>query len=212
MDQNLRRRFAETVGTGAEVQLQEDTGQATGDQCMKKGHELFHQAEQEGFSNTATLVSSLQQFMQAAENGVDEATQWIGSFLGSLSALPPSVVLPEHMVRIMRWVTEATSTDKQIYIIAKSMFREMADGKASIPKDKIEEAATRLMSSQSGGTETPDLVKSSKMLRGSIRRLLQEAALSTTTDEVSFKYIYMHTLTKFLIMLNSKYFMSFTDH
>ncbi len=178
---DLRRRFpeTETIGEGT-------APSSTENPHLKQGLQLYQATEQDGFRNTTKLVHSLKYFMQAAENGIDEASEWIDSFLSSLSALPASVVLPEHTLKIMRWISSATTADKQIYTVARSMFNTMANGASAIPKDKLDEAATRLLGSQSGD-DGADLAKSSKMLRGSVKRLMQEAAAQTDTNEVSTK-------------------------
>ncbi len=174
---DLRRRFPETIGESG-------APSSSTDPRVKQGLQFYQAAEQEGFRNSTKLKRSLKFFINAAENGVDEANQWIESFLSSLSALPATVVLPEPTVKIMRWISEATTADKQIYTVARSMFNTMADGAPAIPEDKLDEAATRLLSSQSGSGDGAGLAKSSKMLRGSVKRLLQEAAAQTDSNEV----------------------------
>lgn len=177
---DLRRRFPETIGKNAAAPSSTDNPH------LKQGLQLYQAAEQEGFTNNAKLMSSLKYFLQAAENGIDEASQWIESFLDSQPALPANVVLPKHTVRIMRWISQASTADKQIYTVARRMFNTMANGESAIAKDKLDEAATRLLGSQTsaGGATSVDLAKSSKMLRGSVKRLLKEAAAQTDTNEV----------------------------
>lgn len=185
---DLRRRNPETVGAGAIS----DTARgppASRNPLIERGLQLYEEAEQGGFTNEETLEKSLKFFIQAAEQGIDEATGWIESFLGSLSALPASVILPSSLVKVMKWVTEATEAEKQIRNIAKSMFHKMVDGQSSIPRDKIDQSAEKLLSMESseGGfaSETSGLVKSSKLLKGSVKRLLQEAVIKSGTKEVN---------------------------
>ena len=187
---DLRRRFPETVGAETKSRQTDDGNgdskeppQKASDPLIEKGFQLYQEAEESGFAKVPTLVNSLKLFMHAAENGVDEANQWIKSFLGSVSALPANVVLPDHLVRLMKLVSEATTSEKQICTVARSMFVKMADGKTSIPEDKIDECATRLLASGSVRSEG-ELAKSSKLLRGSVKKLLQEAAAKSETHEV----------------------------
>lgn len=184
---DIRRRNPENIGAGESVQISTTTPKAR-DALISKGLQLYEEAEQTGFNNHETLQTSLKFFIQAAEQGVDEGTDWIKTFLGSLSALPTSVLLPDSLVKVMKWIVEATDTEKQVRNIAKSMFHKMSDGQTSISKDKIDQSAEKLLSA--GPNESvyvgndSDLIKSSKLLKGSVKRLLQESVIKSGTKEV----------------------------
>lgn len=184
---DIRRRNPENIGAGESVQISTTTPKAR-DPLISKGLQLYEEAEQTGFNNHETLQTSLKFFIQAAEQGVDEGTDWIKTFLGSLSALPTSVLLPDSLVKVMKWIVEATDTEKQVRNIAKSMFHKMSDGQTSISKDKIDQSAEKLLSA--GPNESvyvgndSDLIKSSKLLKGSVKRLLQESVIKSGTKEV----------------------------
>ena len=152
---------------------------------VERGLQLSEEAEQSGFRNVDSLQKSLECFIQAAENGVQDAGNWIGSFLSSIPALPPSVILPSSLVKVMQWVTRATDTEKQIRIVAKSMFSKMTGPEnPTIPKSKIDERAQLLLASQSEHAHTPGLAKSAKELRSSVKRLLHSALLLSGSEEV----------------------------
>ena len=192
----LRRRNPENVGAGtnSDTARGPPTSTKSRNPLVERGLQLYEEAEQGGFTDNETLEKSLKFFIQAAEQGIDEASGWIESFLGSLSALPASVVLPGSLVKVMKWVTEATESEKQIRSIAKSMFHKMGGGQSSIPQNVIDQSAEKLLSKEpsEGGfasaIETPGLVKSSKLLKGSVKRLMQEAVIKSGTKEVSGLY------------------------
>jgi len=184
---DIRRRFPETVSAG-DGKSEDDR-----DPLVKRGLQLYQKAEQDGFQDNPSLVEGLNMFIQAAENGVDEASDWIGSFLGSVSALPANVVLPDKLVKVLNWVKAATAEEKKVHCTAKAMFQKMTGGKQELAKDDIDEAANKLLASKSGEGETTKMVKSSKMLIGSVRRLLEEAAAKSTTDMVPvYTCTYLH--------------------
>lgn len=132
----VRRRNPETAkadrSTGSPPVEQQDVA-STKNPLMERGLKLYEEAEQTGFQDENRLEKSLNYFVEAAENGADDAVEWISSFLSSMTALPPSVVLPESLVKAMQWLTEASESEKQVRAVAKSMFSKMAGRSGTRP-------------------------------------------------------------------------------
>lgn len=174
-----RRNTGGSVDTGIEepghIVSPED-----GEEAYREGLELYLQAEQSSFQDTDVLTKSIRRIIRASEKGVDNASEWMKSFLESASALPPTVVLPSELVREMQVMTDATSTEKQVRLAAKSMFQKMAGGRKTIPRKEISQKAKSLLEAE----DTAHLKKSSKMLEGSINRLMQDALVINKKDEV----------------------------
>ncbi len=176
-----RRNTGETTGTGMEepgfIISSEDGGEV-----YREGLELYSQAEQSSFQDTDVLTKSIRKIIKASEKGVDDASVWMKSLLESASALPPTVVLPCELVREMRVMTDATLTEKQVRLAAKSMFQKMAGGREAIPRKEISQKAKGLLEAE----DAVDLKKSSKMLEGSINRLMHDALVINKKDEVYY--------------------------
>jgi len=149
---------------------------------VDRGMKLYEEAEHSGFENRDLLEKSLHFFVQAAETGTKEAVSWIGSFLDSMAALPPSVVIPDKLLKVMKWVTEATDSERQVRVVAKSMFSKMAGRNQTIPRMKIDDSAQILLSSESESV-SPEIAKS-KQLKSSVKKLMHSALLQSGSDEV----------------------------
>lgn len=176
-----RRNTGGTADTGIEepgiIISSED-----GEEAYREGLELYSQAEQSSFQDTDVLTKSIRRIINASEKGVDDASVWMKSFLESA---PPTVVLPNELVREMQVMTDATSTEKQVRLAAKSMFQKMACGREAIPRKEISQKAKSLLEAE----DTAHLKKSSKMLEGSISRLMHDALVIDKKDEVSFNML-----------------------
>ncbi len=103
MEPELRRRRGET---GFETVHQHPLAQqsrfparglkSSSNRFVKRGAELYEQAELSQFHEHEKLEQSLNLFTEAAEEGEEDAIGWIGNFLDSVQAtLPPSVILPK---------------------------------------------------------------------------------------------------------------------
>ena len=179
-DMEVRRRnTGATVDTGIE-EPESIASSGDGEDAFKQGLELYSQAEQSSFQDIDALNKSIKCVIKASERGVDEASVWMKSFLESASALPSSVVLPSPLVREMEVMLDATPTEKQVCLVAKSMFQKMAGGRETISRKEISEKAKGLLESK----DAAHFKKSSKMLEGSINRLMHDALVINQKDEV----------------------------
>ena len=120
---------------------------------------------------------------------MEEAADWISSFLDSMSALPPTVALPPSLLRLLRWVQHATPEEREVYLVAEEMFRTMARGitttigiTATIPKTEFDAAVQKLLSSRF--EHSPQLIKSAKELRNSVKKMLLTSLESNSSTEV----------------------------
>ena len=183
----IRRRNPETLGPEGERKSEEDRPseqQAKSNPLVNKGIQLYNEAEQSGFQNVESLKKGLQYLVEAAEDGVDDAIGWIGTFLSVTPSQLPT--LPNHLLKVMHWVVGSNEAERRIRVIAKTMFSKMAQGSGEtkiIPKSKIDESAQLLLSS-SAESHPPGLAKSAKELRSSVKRLLHSAMLLSGSDEV----------------------------
>ena len=154
--------------------------------------QLYAEAEKSGFHEEATLTSSLQHFLRAAEEGVDDATEWIASFLDSMSALPSSVVLPPSLLNLLQWVRLASKEEKEVFLVAERMYRTMAKGRTAIPGTELDDAIQNLLTSHC--EHSPEMVKSAKDLKMSVKKLLRSALEQSKSNEVrpyrKYRYIY----------------------
>lgn len=192
----VRRRNTETLGheghEGHEGHAAEEASKAPDPEKQRlgknplvdRGLELYEEAELSGFEDRDTLEKSLHFFVQAAENGANEAVHWIDSFLDSMAALPASVVVPDRLLKVMNWITKATESERQVRIVAKSMFSKMAGHNRAIPREKIEQSAQVLVSSESESIHVSPEIAKSKQLQGSVKRLMHSALMQSGSDEV----------------------------
>ena len=184
----VRRRNPETLrpegydGEGDSSSLGPKEQRLEANPLVDRGMKLYEEAEHSGFENRDSLEKSLHFFVQAAETGTKEAVSWIGSFLDSMAALPPTVVVPDSLMKVMRWITEATESERQVRVVAKSMFSKMAGRSQAIPRAKIDESAQILLSSESESV-SPEIAKSNQ-LKGSVKKLMHSAVLQSGSDEV----------------------------
>lgn len=190
MATGIRRRNTETLGheghaAEEDSKVLEPKEQGLGkNPLVDRGLELYEAAELSGFEERDTLEKSLNFFVQAAENGANEAVHWIGSFLDSMAALPASVVVPDRLLKVMKWITKATESERQVRIVAKSMFSKMAGHNRAIPRGKIEQSAQMLLSSENENIRVSPEIAKSKQLQGSVKRLMHSALLQSGSDEV----------------------------
>ena len=146
-----------------------------GEEAYREGLDLYSQAEQSRFEDTDMLTKSIRRVIRASETGVEEASTWMKKKLDS-----PSAVLPKELVAQMRVMSEATPTEKQCGLAAKSMFHKMSGGRGAISRKEISEKAKGLLESP----DTAPLKKSSRMLENSIYRLMNDALVINKADEV----------------------------
>ena len=171
----IRRR---NIGGTADAGVEEPGSISSfedGEEAYREGLELYSRAQQSSFQDTDVLTKSIKRIITASEKGVDDASVWMKSFLDS-----PSVDLPSQLVREMQVMTDATPTEKQVRLAAKSMFQKMAAGRETIPGKEISKKAKGLLEIE----DTVHLKKSSKMLEGSINRLMHDALVINQKDEV----------------------------
>ena len=146
--------------------------------------------EKNGFGNSADLVHALRCFLRAAavrDGNREEATEWISSFLDSTSALPPSIVadLLVSLLRLLKWVGGATPEEREVYLVAADMFREMVGrGDSSISRGGMDGAVAHLLSSGQY-EDSPQLMKSARGVRMAVKRMLCSALESNKSEEVS---------------------------
>lgn len=197
LDMEVRRR--NTGGTADTDARIEEPGiiisSEDGEEAYREGLELYSQAEQSSFQDTDVLTKSIKRIIKASEKGVDDASVWMKSFLESASVLPPTVVLPSELLREMQVMTDATSTEKQVRLAAKSMFQKMASGQEAIPRKEISQRAKSLLEAE----DTAHFKKSSKMLEGSINRLMHDALVINKKDEVCMYMCGIQLIYSYLI-------------
>ena len=195
-----RRNTGKTVDSG--IEEPEKVGyDEEGEDAYKEGLKLYSQAEQSSFQDPNALAMSIQQMTKASERGVEEATVWMKGFLDSASALP---LLPENLVKTMRSMMEATPTEKQVSLAAKSLFQKIAGGHNAISRKEISQKAKNLLESEDAAT----LKKSSRMLEYSISRLCNDALAINHTDEVGVTWFGFlnHSYSEFLLDVCVAYF------
>lgn len=176
-----RRNTGKTVDSGIE-EPEKVSYDKEGEDAYKEGLKLYSQAEQSNFQDLSALTKSVKQVVKASERGVEEASVWMKGFLDSTTALPS---LPENLVRTMRSMTEATPTEKQVSLAARSLFQKMAGGHDAISRKEISQKAKTLFESEDAAT----LKKSSRMLESSINRLCNDALAINHTDEVGVAWL-----------------------
>lgn len=130
-------------------------------------------------------MTGLHCFLRAAVQGVDEAADWITSFLDSMSALPPTTLsaLQPSLLRLLHWARSATVEEKAVYLVAEEMFRTMSRGASTIARSEVNEAVRNLLTSRF--EHSPQVLKSAKGLRMSVKRMLSSALESSNSTEVS---------------------------
>ena len=139
--------------SGVEEKSRDDPGRAAAEHppLVKKGLELYEEAERDAFQNGDTLQRSLRYFVRAAEGGDTEAIDWIGSFLDSLAALPPSAArFTDSLQRRMKWLRHSSEVERQVYAVAKSMFWKMAGSKGIIQRSGISDSVQSLLADGEG--------------------------------------------------------------
>lgn len=101
-----------------------------------------------------------------------------------MSALPSSVVLPPSLLGLMRWVGSASEEEKKVSLVAEDMFSAMARGKTAIPKSEFDDAVQNLLTSRF--EHSPELIKSARDLKLSVKKLLCCAAEKDHLEEVQY--------------------------
>ena len=162
---------------------------------FQKGLQLYHESERSGFQNEDALKRGLQEVVDAAKDGVEDAINWIGTVFASKSAIPSSVVLPKALEKEMRLIFKSRENEKQVTAAAKSMFAKMVGSgpSKSIPKSEIDKCVEMLAASESGsvGVEARQAKsaegqqQSVKERQQSIKRLMHSALKLSASDEVS---------------------------
>ena len=98
------------------------------------------------------------------------------------------IIFPHsNLVKVLKWVTEANPSERQVCNIAKSMFRKMvAEGKKSISKSEIDQRARVLLQPTAGEPSSSTTVESQsfKDLEPSVKRMLHGALQLSDTGEV----------------------------
>ena len=116
----------------------------------QRGLQLYRESERSGFQKVDSLTEGLQEIVDAAEDGVEDAVSWIRSFFAS----KPAVVLklPEGLEKQVRLIAESAENEEQIKMAAKAMFAQMVGSgrDKKIPKSKIDEYVKTLVASESG--------------------------------------------------------------
>ena len=147
--------------------------------------QLYAEAEQSGFQNTAVLENGLRCFLRATAQGVNEAADWTSSFLDSTPALPPAVLsaLQPSLLRLLHWARSATTEEKAVYLVAEEMFRTMSHGTSAIARSEVDGAVMNLLTGRC--EDSAQVIKSAKGLRMSVKRMLSSALESSNSTEVS---------------------------
>ena len=144
---------------------------------VEDGKELFEKAVGSGYKNLESLAMGLKKFIEAAANGSRDGADQIKSFLVTTSQDRLAFVLdslPNDLLSAANVLVKGSETEKQVYKVAKDMFRTMARGKKEISEDEIDEAAMRLLSAEATVVGVEE-VKAVTNLKGSVRRLLKFA-------------------------------------
>ena len=191
----VRKRNVETLRytseKGYEVHGERLGGNSKRNSLVEEGLRLYQVAKQDEYKNNHTLEKCLKCFVQASENGDEEATLWISSFLSSLLTLPSSVIVPRDLIQKMQRITESTEEDNQIRIVARSMFSKMAGGNVSIPKEKIEESTSSIL-------PTGYQAQAPTGVTRSIKRIMHDAMAAGGTRKVGFVSINVLVTVYFL--------------
>lgn len=172
----VRRRltYKSDVSNNAEAQREHSQ--------TERGFALYQELELTGFQDRSKLEECSKCFLQAAENGSDEAVDWIRTFLKSL---PVSNELSRSTLDLLRWFTQASESEKQIRRTAKHIFHLISDDGKPIVQSKIEESVERLFSDRSDGCGSADLMKASAQLKSSVTHLLHASLVLAGGDEVN---------------------------
>lgn len=102
-----------------------------------------------------------------------------------MSALPPTTLsaLQPSLLRLLHWTRSATVEEKAVYLVAEEMFRTMSRGASTIARSEVNEAVRNLLTSRF--EHSPQVLKSAKGLRMSVKRMLSSALESSNSTEVS---------------------------
>ena len=169
------RTSSPEVSLGDERRLTPTTdGDGRMDSLLEEGKKLFDKAKQSGFREVTKLAEGLKCFVEAAGSGSQEASERLKSFIVSSNQKRLSFVLedlPSDLLTMAKILVEGSETEKEVYKVAKEMFKTMAKGKKEINKSEIDEAALRLMSAEVIVVGVEE-VKSVNNLKRSVKRLL----------------------------------------
>ena len=155
--------------------LTEDLTLAQHSTLLENGKRLFDKAARSVYKETDELAEGLKMFVDAAVSGSVDATDEIKNFLVTTSQKRLSFVLdklPKDLLSTATVLVRGSETERQVFQVAKDMFRTMAKGKKEIKKEEIEEAAMKLLSAEVVVVGTAEL-KSVMELKGSVKRLVK---------------------------------------
>ncbi len=152
---------------------------------LEDGKQLFDRAAQSGYKETDGLAEGLKMFVDAAVSGSMDATDEIKNFLVTTSEKRLSFVLdqlPKDLLSTAKVIVKGSETEKQVFQVAKDMFKTMAAGKKAIKKDNIDEAAMKLLSAEAVVVGSAE-IKSVTNLKGSVKRLLKFGLKTNSSGE-----------------------------
>ena len=142
---------------------------------FNNGKRLFEKAAETGFKEVEKLSKGLECFVEAASGGSREAAEELQQFLVDTSQKRLAFLLddlPRDLISSVKVLVEGKDSERQVFQVAKDMFRRMAKGESKeIKKEEIEEAVARLLSTEPGSPV--DECEVSSGLEGSVKRLLK---------------------------------------
>eukprot|EP00731_Ephydatia_muelleri_P020320 Em0013g47a len=176
---NVRRRL--TSGS-VPADVSNNAAIQRGHALVERGLALYQELELTDFQDRSKLEECSKCFLQAAENGSDEAVDWIRNFLESL---PVSNELSSSTLNLLRWFAQANESEKQVRRTAKRIFMLISDDGKPIAKSRIKESVERLFSDRSDRISSADLMKASVQLKSSVTHLLHASLVLAEADEVA---------------------------
>ena len=155
--------------------IQEDEVTERHSTLLEDGRRLFDKAAKSEYKETRALIEGLASFVDAASIGSRDAVDEMKKFLVTTSQKRLAFVLndlPKDLLSTAKVLVEGSETEKQVYRVARDMFRTMAGGKKEIKKEDVDEAAMKLLAAEAV-VVGPEEVKSVSSLKGSVKRLLK---------------------------------------
>ena len=140
---------------------------------LEKGEALMSLAKGSDFHEVDSLVQSLKFFVEAAAKGSKEASDKVKQFVDTHRS---EVIqrLPDELQEIVHVLADGSKEEKEAFRVANEIFDVMAGPEpgSTIPKDKLNDAAQKLMMLKEVELVGAGAAKSAHDFRGSVSKLL----------------------------------------
>jgi Uri superfamily endonuclease len=157
-------------------QLHDDSENSIDDEktseLVCQGDKYYQEAEESGFQKVDPLIKGLKNFVEAAGEGSQNATERLKTFFAEVPSKAQWFIdyMPKDLLAVASTILKGNSAEKEMYRIAKEMFRAMSRGASFIRKDDIEEASQLLLNAE---ITIDDCGKDISKINRSVKKLLQ---------------------------------------